>query len=148
MQNISIFSIIIMLALSSFDKGDAVGVTNSPDTSIAPLGAHKWYLKKIYRDDSFTQVLTKKAFISFKPGNGSAGGNGSCNAFGTTVTIAGNNIGFKNIVSTKMYCDEVQSIENDFFQSLQRATRYETEGKKMFLFEKDELLLEFEKEEL
>ncbi len=38
---------------------------------------------------------------------------GSCNSFGGSLAVDGDNIVFDNIFSTKMYCDDVQSIEND-----------------------------------
>ena len=50
---------------------------------------------------------------------------------------------FKNIFSTKMYCEQVQQIENKFLGSLEKVTRYEIKDKSLFLYKDKELLLEF-----
>ena len=58
-----------------------------------PLFNTKWSLKKIYADGKEETVNTK-AFIRFDKEKGSAGGNGSCNSFGSTATINGNEVKF------------------------------------------------------
>ena len=102
----------------------------------------KWSLKKIYADGKEEAVNTK-AFIRFDKEKGSAGGNGSCNSFGSTAVVSGNEVSFKNIFSTKMYCEQVQQIENKFLGSLEKVTRYEIKDKSLFLYKDKELLLEF-----
>lgn len=134
-----------MLILSSFNnKTDAVSTQFQPDTSRLGIEAHKWYLSAIHKEGEVKQVTNKKAFINFNIGKGSAGGNGSCNSFGSTVTLDGSKMGFKNIFSTKMYCEGVQPIENDFFEQLAKVTRYSIREGKLLLFKEDSLLLEFE----
>lgn len=105
----------------------------------------KWMLKKIHSGTSIEEVHTN-AFIKFHEEKNSAGGNGSCNTFGSSTTISGNSIHFKNIFSTKMYCEGVQATEDAFFKQLEKVTRYEVKGKKLMLFHDKEVLLEFESE--
>ena len=107
-----------------------------------PLCNTKWSLKKVYID-SKEETVNTKAFIRFDKEKGSAGGNGSCNSFGSTATINGNEVSFKNIFSTKMYCEQVQQIENKFLGSLGKITRYEIKDKSLFLYNDKNLLLEF-----
>jgi len=107
-----------------------------------PLYNTRWSLKKIYSGEAI-QLVETKAFIRFDQGKGSAGGNGSCNSFGSTATITGNQVNFKNIFSTKMYCEQVQQIENNFLGSLEKVTRYEIKDKSLFLYKDKDLLLEF-----
>ena len=107
-----------------------------------PLFNTKWSLKKIYTDGKEEAVITK-AFIRFDKEKGSAGGNGSCNSFGSTAIINSNEVSFKNIFSTKMYCEQVQSIENKFLGSLEKVTRYEIKEKSLLLYSDKNLLLEF-----
>lgn len=107
-----------------------------------PLYNTKWSLKKIYTYGKEETVNTK-GFIRFDKEKGSAGGNGSCNSFGSTATINGNEVSFKNVFSTKMYCERVQQIENKFLGSLEKVTRYEIKDKSLFLYMDKELLLEF-----
>jgi heat shock protein HslJ len=71
------------------------------------------------------------------------GGNGSCNSFGSTASVNGNEVSFKNIFSTKMYCEQVQQIENIFLGSLGKVTRYEIKDNSLFLYGDKNLLLEF-----
>ena len=102
----------------------------------------KWSLKKIYTDDK-EEAINTKAFIRFNKEKGSAGGNGSCNNFGSSATINGNEVSFKNVFSTKMYCEQVQQIENKFLGSLEKVTRYEIKDRSLFLYSDKELLLKF-----
>ena len=107
-----------------------------------PLYNTKWSLKKIYTDDKEETVNTK-AFIRFDKEKGSAGGNGSCNSFGSSATINGNEVSFKNIFSTKMYCEQVQPIENTYFGKLEKVNRFEIKDKTLVLYHEKEKLLEF-----
>ncbi len=102
----------------------------------------KWSLKKIHGVPGVEEVQTK-AFLKFNGENKSAGGNGSCNSFGSSTTIHQNEISFKNIFSTKMYCEEVQKTEDAFFKQLGKVTRFEIKDNRLLLYEDKELLLEF-----
>ena len=111
-------------------------------TETMPLYDTKWLLKKIYTGDNIENVQTK-AFIKFDKEKSSAGGNGSCNSFGSTASISGSDISFKNLFSTKMYCEEVQKTENSFFGSLEKVNRFDIKGKTLLLYHDKEILLEF-----
>ena len=95
--------------------------TMQPST---PLYNTKWSLKKIH-DNGNEEIVNTKAFIRFDKEKGSAGGNSSCNNFGSSATINGIEASFKNIFSTKMYCEQVQQIENKFLGSLEKVNRYD-----------------------
>ena len=107
-----------------------------------PLYDTKWSLTKIY-DNGKEEVVNTKAFIRFDKEKGSAGGNGSCNSFGSTASVNGNDVSFKNIFSTKMYCEEVQKIENKYFGQLAKANRFEIKDSSLTLYQDKEKLLEF-----
>ncbi len=113
-----------------------------PPTSIYDT---KWSLKKIHTDACVDEVNTK-AFIKFNPEKKSAGGNGSCNTFGSSFSINDNTISFKNIFSTKMYCEGVQQTEDSFLKQLEKVNRFEVNNKSLVLFQNDKVLLEFESE--
>jgi heat shock protein HslJ len=121
-----------------------ISCTSAKETtkSTTPLFNTKWSLKTIYSDGKEEPVNTK-AFIRFDQEKGSAGGNGSCNSFGSSTTVNGNEVSFKNIFSTKMYCEQVQQIENKFLGSLEKVARYEIKDKSLFLYKDKEILLEF-----
>ncbi|HEX4876241.1 MAG TPA: META domain-containing protein [Chitinophagaceae bacterium] len=105
----------------------------------------KWLLKKIYTQKAIEEI-NNKAFIRFSRQNRSAGGNGSCNTFGSTITVNGDKIAFSDIFSTKMYCEGVQPTEDKFFQQLNKVNRFEIKDKSLLLLRDDDLLLEFHSE--
>ena len=126
--------------------GNSCNSAKETTQSSTPLYNTKWLLKKIYSDGQEETVNTK-AFIRFDKEKGSAGGNGSCNSFGSNATVNGSEVSFKNIFSTKMYCEQVQQTENKFLESLGKVTRYEIKTTKLFLYHDQELKLEFAAEE-
>lgn len=105
----------------------------------------KWSLKKIHTETGVEEVITK-AFIKFNQAKNSAGGNGSCNSFGSTAVVAGESISIKDIFSTKMYCEGVQQTEDAFFKQLAKVNRFEVKGKSLVLYLDKDVLLEFEGE--
>ena len=137
-QTIILLSAISVLAFSCKASKD----TLNTDTSLYNV---KWSLKKIHNGDQ-SQAVATKAFIRFDKEKGSAGGNGSCNGYGSNFIIQNDKVSFTNIFSTKMYCEAVQTIENKFFQGLQTANRFEVKEKSMFLYHDKQLLLEFSAE--
>ena len=117
-----------------------------PGSADVSLDSNKWYLVRIHQSTGTTEVTTRRAFIHFNKTKGSAGGNGSCNSFGSTMNLDGKKVSFTDIFSTKMYCDDVQSIENSFLGQLGKVTRYEVKGRSLLLFDKENVALEFERE--
>ena len=113
--------------------------------SSTPLYNTKWSLKKIH-DNGKEEIVNTKAFIRFDKEKGSAGGNGSCNSFGSSTTINANEVSFKNIFSTKMYCEAVQQIETSFFNRLENVNRFGIKENTLSLYHDKELLLEFSAE--
>lgn len=105
----------------------------------------KWSLKKIHSETGVEEVVSK-AFIKFNQAKNSAGGNGSCNSFGSTAVVSGNAISIKDIFSTKMYCEGVQQTEDAFFKQLAKVNRFEVKGKALTLYLDKNVLLEFESE--
>ena len=105
----------------------------------------KWSLKKIHTEAGVEEVNTK-AFIKFSEEKKSAGGNGSCNSFGSSFTITKDQISFKNIFSTKMYCEGVQQTEDAFLKQLGKVNRFELKDEVLVLYQNNKVLLEFETE--
>ena len=115
------------------------------ETTDQSLYGTKWSLKKIYTDSVTEEVLTK-AFIKFNQEKKSAGGNGSCNTFGSNLSVSGDEMSITNIFSTKMYCEGVQQTEDAFFTQLAKVNRFEIKDKALLLYHDKDLLLEFESE--
>lgn len=114
--------------------------TKSPSQS---LYENKWIVKKIHTETGI-ETVTANAFIQFNEESKSGGGKCGCNSFGSSISVKDNMISFKNIFSTKMYCEDVQQTENAFFKQLSAVNRFEVRGKLLALFHDRELLLEFE----
>ena len=114
----------------------------TPTTSLYDT---KWSLKKIHTVTGVEEVNTK-AFIKFSEEKKSAGGNGSCNTFGSNFTIAKDQISFKNIFSTKMYCEGVQQTEDAFLKQLEKVSQFEIKGRILIFYQGEKILLEFENE--
>ena len=71
------------------------------------------------------------------------GFSGCNNFFGNIDSIFGNSIKLGPIAATKKYCQGVD--ENSFFDKLNNVNQFKREGLKLFLYNKDELLLIFKK---
>lgn len=128
----------VFLIVSSFE-------VKNKTTAEQSLFDTNWLLKKIHHPDK-VEVVNTKAFLKFNREKNSAGGNGSCNAFGSSFTINDDKISFSDILSTKMYCDGVQQTEDNFFSMLQKVNRFEVKNKSLFLLNGSKVLLEFESE--
>ena len=112
------------------------------DKSGNPLNTKKWLLQELRQADSIAAV-SSKAFIQFDLTQNRAGGNGSCNTFGGSLFIQGDSIQISQLFSTKMYCEAVQSVEDQFFQLLSQVNRYTIEENKLRLYKDQTVLLVF-----
>ena len=104
----------------------------------------KWHLTKIHTVSGTEEVPIKTAFIKFNEKKKSAGGNGGCNTFGSTLIVKSDAISITEIFSTKMYCEGVQATEDAFFKQLEKVNRFEIKDKTLLLYLNKDLLLEFE----
>ena len=130
--------VFLFIYLTSFSKCR----TDSTDSI---LYGTKWSLIKIYDSQSAKDVSNKNVFIQFDKEKGHAGGKGGCNSFSGTLSINGNKLSITRIISTKMFCGEVQEIEDAFFSQLENVNKYEIKESRLLLYHDKELLLEFEK---
>ena len=100
------------------------------------------------KDADTTEVVSKKAFIQFDSANGKVGGNGSCNSFGSALTLDGEKINISKVFSTKMFCEGVQQIEDNFLKQLEKLNRFEINDTVLLLYQDEQMLLEFKVNEL
>lgn len=105
----------------------------------ADLSANAWRLTAI----DGASVNAGKTFIKFDETKKSVGGNGGCNGFGGNLVKNGNQIKISEIISTKMFCEATQEIENKFLGNLDRVTKYEIRNGRLFLYAGEEIVLEF-----
>ncbi|MBI3139749.1 MAG: META domain-containing protein [Sphingobacteriales bacterium] len=135
MKQISLaFALLVLVTSFTIKQGPPAGSVS--------LYTTQWILKSIHGKDKVDYIYTR-AFIKFDETKKRAGGNGSCNSFGSSLFILNDTIRISQLFSTKMYCEGVQEIEKSFFSQLGRANRFEINGKTLLLYLDKELLLEF-----
>lgn len=120
-------------------KGPAVVATEKSISGI------NWYLKKIYMPEATLDIANQNAFIKLDAAKNSAGGKGGCNSYGSSYAVNEQQISFKNIFSTKMFCEKFQAQEDAYFRQLEKVNRYDVKDDKLLLYAGNELLLEFTK---
>jgi heat shock protein HslJ len=141
----TIMKLITFISTGLYLVLSACAMQNKVAEDQQPLYDTKWNLKKIHVEAKTEEVNTK-AFIRFNQEKGSAGGNASCNTFGSNTAVNENKVSFSNIFSTKMYCEGVQDTENSYLAQLAKVTRFEIKSKTLLLYRDKDLLLEFEAE--
>ena len=70
-------------------------------------------------------------------------GNTGCNSMNGKLTVDGNRISFSDIVTTKMFCVDVD--ETSFLSDLGKANNYKIEKMRLYLFEDEKEILVFKK---
>lgn len=105
------------------------------------LDDKKWMLEAV----KGKSVSGRGAFVVFDKDKGSAGGNTGCNVFGGSYSTTGNKIAITDTISTMRACEEDgrMSLEREFLDGMQKASRFEIRGNKLTLFQKDSILLTF-----
>lgn len=105
-----------------------VGVACSAGTPamVVPLPGTSWVLEEV---GGVPVVQRGRATLEFAE-SGRASGNGSCNRFSGTATIAGDLLSFGPLMSTKMACVEetLTNQETRYLASLGSAQRYAVAG--------------------
>lgn len=137
-----ITSIFVLLCIATGCETTKTQTTVPTERTINGIN---WYLKRIYLPEGNIDIDNPNAFIRLDPEKNSVGGKGGCNNFGCRYTINGQNIDFKNIFSTKMFCEKYQAQEDSFFKQLEKVNRFDVKEGKLLFYKGEELLLEFSK---
>jgi heat shock protein HslJ len=93
--------------------------------------------------DGEQQTLPNDAKITARLEGGRISGNGGCNSYNGTYTLAGKDLTFGQLASTKMACPSM-SLESKYFRVLERATGYRHEGDRLTIYcgERDKLIFQ------
>lgn len=70
-------------------------------------------------------------------------GNTGCNNMNGSVNVEGEKISFSDIITTKMFCADVD--ETSFLTALGQANNYKIEKMRLYLFDEEKELLVFKK---
>ena len=121
----SFLSLVILAAFAvsacnSTQKQPTKAATPAPPFSLVGT---EWILSDLAGTPA---IANSKASLAF-PEAGRAAGNGSCNRFTGTVTIAGDTLKFGPLASTRMACMDggVSAQEDAYLKALAAANRYE-----------------------
>ena len=109
----------------------------SPDNG---WGLGRWVVIEMKKVPVQQSGGRRDAYIDFEVGQKLFRGNGGCNQINGNYTIDKKNIHFRDIVSTKMSCEDID-FENTFLYLLGRVDRYEVIENKLVLKKKKETLL-------
>lgn len=90
-------------------------------------------------------ISNPNAYIKLDATKNSAGGKGGCNNYGSSYSVNEQQITFKNIFSTKMFCEKFQAEEDAYFRQLEKVNRFDIKDDKLLLYMDNTLLLQFER---
>lgn len=137
MRNYLIMLFAIVFFATSCATSKKVNMVNEQLTNT------KWSLTSFTDNGKETKVTNDRAFMRLDDAKKSIGGNGSCNSFGGSYTINGNNISVSKVFSTKMFCEDVQKTEDSFLRLLETVTKYEVKGKNLLMYNNEKVVLQF-----
>jgi heat shock protein HslJ len=132
-----IISIIFFLSLITNGCSSKKGITN-------PLIHDIWILESI-NGNAYVRASGQELHptIEIYLSDERFGGNTGCNNMNGKVMVEGSTILFSDIVTTKMFCPDVD--EADFLSGLGKANNYKIEKMKLYLYDSDHELLVFQK---
>lgn len=119
-----------MMLLGAVLLSACAGVSQSPE-----LGGDAWVLTSL---DGTTEVggAIGGNDITLQFGeDGRAGGSGGCNQYGAGYTVSGNTVTFEQAVSTLMYCEPEQVMQNEaaYLQALALVGEWQIQGSTLTL---------------
>jgi heat shock protein HslJ len=107
---------------------------SSPVVSRVALWNTAWRLEDL---GGLAMVEGAEATLEF-PEEGKAAGQGTCNRFFATVTVAGDEIHFSEIGGTRMACAEpLANQETNYLKALERAESFVIEGTSLAIQSRD-----------
>jgi len=103
-----------------------------------------WFLTKINSAKNSSDIKSLDAFIIFHPDENKIIGNAGCNKFSAQLELTDSAINIQKVNATKMICKgTINNTEKDFFEQLEKVTRYKVKSKELFLYDRKTLLLSF-----
>ncbi|MDR0367975.1 MAG: META domain-containing protein [Bacteroidales bacterium] len=132
-------AVILLFALLCFS---ACKTKQKPAHSSVVIDEKEWVAIQLGEN---AIALNSQQLPTLKLSQGKASGFASCNRFHGTYTLEGNTLSFGQLVQTKMFCQETNTVETDFLNALSQTKRWEYKnGKLYFLGENNKTLTVFE----
>ncbi|MDY0905720.1 META domain-containing protein [Pedobacter sp. CFBP9032] len=130
MKNLFVYGIIICLFSSCLEKNDPKKLTNT-----------KWELIEL---PGLTLPATTKATLFFADSL-KISGKSFCNSYGGKVEVKDQKIALKDIISTRMFCQETDAAERAYVQAINQVTDAKINENELQLLNGDKKLLVFKK---
>ncbi len=111
-----------------------------------PLEKTYWVLVEL-NGQSIPQIDSRKIFIQLNPDTKKVTGHGGCNRLFGEYFLDGRKIIFKEIGSTKMFCEDSMKTENDFLQAVNKINEFRITEHELLLIDGKNVLLKFQSEE-
>ena len=108
---------------------DSVAADTSTSTSSdmaapSPIADRDWELVTLGELTNPLGTQDRPLTLRLNSGDSQAGGFAGCNGYGARYTLRGDSISFEAPISTKMFCEGVQEVENAFLGALPNVTTY------------------------
>lgn len=130
MKNLFVYGIIICLFSSCLENNDPKKLTNT-----------KWELIEL---PGLTLPATTKATLFFADSL-KISGKSFCNSYGGKVEVKDQKIVLKDIISTRMFCQETDAAERAYVQAINQVTDAKINENELQLLNGDKKLLVFKK---
>ncbi|GGE43831.1 heat shock protein HslJ [Pedobacter psychrotolerans] len=130
MKNLLLLGIIICLFSGCLEKDDPKKLAHT-----------KWELTEL---PGLTLPANAKATLNF--GDSLAvNGKSFCNSYGGKVEIVDRKIKLKDIISTRMFCQETDAAERAYVQAINQVNKAKVTEEKLILLNDEKVLLIFKK---
>lgn len=108
---------------------DSVAADTSTSTSSdmaarSPIADRDWELVTLGELTNPRGTQDRPLTLRLNSEDSQAGGFAGCNGYGARYTLRGDSISFEAPISTKMFCEGVQEVENAFLGALPNVTTY------------------------
>ncbi len=98
--------------------------TPSETTALSVIADRDWELVTLGDHTNPRGTQDRPLTLRLNSEDFNAGGFAGCNGYGATYFLRGDSLRFEAPISTKMFCEGVQDVENEFLGALPRVTTY------------------------
>lgn len=104
---------------------------------MTPSLYQKWDLK-VLDGKEITETFLRPLYIEFNQAESRVNGSAACNRFFGSYSMKDNSLGFSQMGSTKMFCDEKSNkMESDFLKALGTVNKFRFDGEILVLLNDD-----------
>ncbi len=133
---------ILLVSLNSCDMQRVFTKRAMNEQDNNGIALHSQWILESFQDASYTSIA-KSTYINIADDLKKFTGMGGCNSITGNLVVKKKTIQFKQIVSTKMACENLRQ-EYLFLKNLELADNYKIAGAQLFLYRGSDLLMTLE----